>query len=409
MVTAETDAMTTALIQAKRDVRQLTIVQAFLGSIAPIAISTGGLIGYQLLANDKSLATAPVTGFNIGTALGAVLVAVISRYLGLRNRFIFGAFLAMAGGLLAAIALFRSDFWLFATGLLIMGLSVGFIQKIRFAAADISPSFYKPKAISWILGGGIVSAVLGPQVVIWTKDLFEPVTFAGSFIAAVPLALIGALLLLTVHFKPVESHHEQQAAEPPRLLSEIVTSQRFITGMVCGISSYALMSFLMTGAPLAMVVGCGYSSEIATLGIQWHVMAMFAPSFVTGQLITRFGVEKIVAAGIVILMGCAIMASAGIAIWNFWGALVLLGIGWNFGFIGSTAIVSASYRANEADKVQGFHDIILFTIVALSSFAAGKVFNAYGWFAMNLVVWPIAVICLAMLFALMRKKAKTGA
>ncbi len=405
MAAVETDAMATALAGAKRDVRQLTIVQAFLGSIAPIAISTGALIGYQLLATDKSLATAPVTGFNIGTALGAVLVAIISRFLNLRARFIFGACLAIAGSLLAATALFRAEFWLFAISLLLMGLSAGFTQKIRFAAADLSPSFYKPKAISWILGGGIVSAVLGPQVVIWTKDMLAPITFAGSYLAAIPIALIGIAVLMTVHFKPAQEHGSETAVEPPRPLSEIVTTQRFITGMVCGISSYALMSFLMTGAPLAMVVGCGYSTDIATLGIQWHVMAMFAPSFVTGQLISRFGVEKIVAAGIVILMACAAMASAGIEVWNFWGALVLLGVGWNFGFIGSTAIVSASYRANESDKVQGFHDIILFTTVALSSFAAGKVFNAYGWLAMNLVVWPVAFVCLVLLFALVKRKA----
>ncbi|MCO6185826.1 MFS transporter [Rhizobium sp. L1K21] len=403
MVAAQPDAMATALSTAKRDVRLLATAQAFLGSIAPIAISTGGLAGYQLLAADKSLATAPVTGFNIGTALGAVLIALISSYLGLRGRFIFGTVLSMAGGVLAAIALLRADFWLFALGLLFLGLSAGFVQKIRFAAADLSPSFYKPKAISWILGGGIVSAVVGPQVVILAKDLLEPVTFAGSFLAIIPIALIGAIIMTLVHFKPHVDHADGQVIAPARPLSEIVANQRFITGMICGISSYALMSFLMTGAPLAMVVGCGYSSDIATLGIQWHVMAMFAPSFVTGQLISRFGVEKIVAAGIVILMGCAAMAAAGIAVWNFWGALVLLGVGWNFGFIGSTAIVSASYKPNEADKVQGFHDIILFTIVALSSFGAGKMFNAYGWFAMNLVVWPVAIVCLILLFALMRK------
>lgn len=404
MAAVETDAMATALSTAKRDVRLLATAQAFLGSIAPIALSVGGLAGYQLLGADKSLATAPVTGFNIGTALGAVLVAIISSYLGLKARFILGTFLSMAGGLLAAIALLRSDFWLFGLGLLVMGLSAGFVQKIRFAAADLSPSFYKPKAISWILGGGVVSAVLGPQAVIWAKDLLEPVTFAGSFLAVIPLAIIGLIIYLFVHFKPHKENTDGKEIAPARPLGEIVTTQRFITGMVCGISSYALMSFLMTGAPLAMVVGCGYSADVATLGIQWHVMAMFAPSFVTGQLISRFGVEKIVAAGIVILMACAALASAGIAIWNFWGALVLLGIGWNFGFIGSTAIVSASYKPNEADKVQGFHDIILFTTVALSSFAAGKVFNAYGWFTMNLVVWPVAAVCLLMLFALMRKK-----
>ena len=150
-------------------------------------------------------------------------------------------------------------------------------------------------------------------------------------------------------------------------------TQRFLTGMICGISTYALMTFLMTGAPIAMVVGCGFSTDLATLGIQWHVLAMFAPSFFTGMLITRFGAEMVVAAGLLILMLCAVVAHQGVALWNFWGALVLLGLGWNLGFIGSTSIVAASYRPHEADKVQGFHDIILFGSVALASFASGKV------------------------------------
>jgi MFS family permease len=179
-------------------------------------------------------------------------------------------------------------------------------------------------------------------------------------------------------------------------------TQRFMTGMVCGIGTYALMTFMMTGAPLAMVVGCGFSSDLATLGIQWHVIAMFAPSFFTGVLISRFGPEKIVAIGLLILMACAVVAHWGIALWNFWGALVLLGIGWNFGFIGATAIVASSYRPSEADKVQGFHDIILFSTVAVASFSSGKVFTAYGWSVMNLLVWPVTLLCLVLILLQLR-------
>jgi MFS family permease len=169
------------------------------------------------------------------------------------------------------------------------------------------------------------------------------------------------------------------------------------------------MTFVMTGAPLAMVIGCGFPPEMATLGIQWHVLAMFGPSFFTGTLISRFGAEKIVATGLCVMMACAVVAHLGIELWNFWGALVLLGVGWNFGFIGSTAIVTSSYRPHEADKVQGFHDIVLFGTVALSSFSSGKVFTAWGWSVMNLVIWPVAGLCLVLVASLLLTPRRNAA
>lgn len=388
---------------ARFNVYVLTAAQAVLGAAGPISFAVGSLAGHQLLGLDKSLATAPLTGFNVGIALGAVLIAGASRLLGRKIAFMLGGLALASGGALAAFALFRSDFWMFATALMLVGLSSGFTQKIRFAAADVSPSFYKARAISWILAGGIVSAIVGSQLAILAKDLLSPVLFAGSFLALVPLGVlaVGVLSFLKL---PTLKPTPGVVASTGRPLSEIVLTQRFLTGMVCGISTYALMTFMMTGAPLAMVIGCGFSPDLATLGIQWHVLAMFAPSFFTGMLITRFGTEKVVAAGLLILLGCAVVAHMGIALWNFWGALILLGLGWNFGFIGSTAIVASSYRPEEADKVQGFHDIVLFSTVALSSFASGKVFTAFGWNAMNLVIWPVVLVCLALVGALLLKR-----
>mgnify|MGYP000915248405 FL=1 len=404
MAARDTQGMDGQMRAAKRNVGLLTVAQSILGSAAPLSFSVGGLAGFQLLGADKSLATAPLTGFNVGVALGAIVVAIASRFLGRRESFMVGALMGAIGGAVAALALFRSDFWLFAFGLLLIGLSGGFTQKIRFAAADASPSFYKGKAISWILAGGIVSAIVGPQLAIWLKDWMEPVTFAGAFMGLVPLMLlaIGVLFFLKLPDTSVRAAEH----EPARSLREIVMTQRFATGMICGISSYALMTFMMTGAPLAMVVGCGFSSDLATLGIQWHVIAMFAPSFFTGMLISRFGTEKVVAAGLLILMSCAIVAHMGVELWNFWLALVLLGVGWNFGFIGATAIVASSYRPHEADKVQGFHDIVLFGTVALSSFSSGKIFTAFGWSFMNLVIWPVTIVCLVLVLLQMRAAAR---
>ncbi|MCQ2004646.1 MFS transporter [Rhizobium sp. NRK18] len=401
---AATQGIEEQLRLAKRKVAALAVAQAIQGSVAPVSISLGGLAGYQLLADDKSFATLPVTGFNLGTACGAALIAILSRMIGRKYSFMAGAVLGGCGGTLAAIALMRQSFWLFALALMLIGIASGFNQKIRFAAADVSPSFYKPKAISWILVGGIVSAVLGPQIAIWLKDALPTVPFAGAYMALIPLCAIVFVLFAFLQLPDMRKHEPGTAA--PRPLSEIVKTQRFVTGMICGISTYALMTFMMTGAPLAMVYGCGISTELSTLGIQWHVLAMFGPSFFTGMLIIRFGAEKVVAMGLVILMGCALVAHAGIALWNFWGALILLGVGWNFGFIGATSIVASSYRPEEADKVQGFHDIVLFGFVAMSSFLSGKVYFAFGWSVMTFVIWPVTGLCLILLALQVRKAAR---
>jgi MFS family permease len=401
-MTGETGTEIT-LSAAKRNVAFLAVAQAILGSAPPIAFAVGGLAAYQMLGDDKGLATAPLTAFNVGVSAGAVLVAIVARLLGRQLGFILGAAVMSVGGILATIALFQGSFWLFVASMVVTGISGGFTQKIRFAAADASPSTYKATAISWILAGGIVSAVLGPQLARFTGMMFPSVPFAGAFLMFVPIGLVALCVMLFLRLPALSGTHVEGTA-PPRPLAEIVVTQRFATGMFCGISSYALMTFMMTGAPLAMVIGCGFSTDLSTWGIQFHVLGMFAPSFFTGQLINRFGAEKVVAAGLLILMACAVVAHAGIELWNFWGALILLGLGWNFGFIGSTAIVAASYRPNEADKVQGFNDIILFSSVALASFASGQVFNAFGWEAMILPVWPLAITGLVLLFLLVRRK-----
>ena len=392
---------------AKRNVALLTSAQAVLGSAPPVVFALGGIAAYQMLGDDKGLATAPLTAFNVGVSAGAIAVAIVARLLGRQLGFIIGACLTAIGGIVAMIALFQQSFWLLVAAFIVCGISGGFTQKIRFAAADASPPSYKASAISWILAGGIVSGVLGPQLALYSQNLFVAAPFAGAFLMFVPLGLAAAGVMLFLRL-PALTDHAASGAEPARPLSEIVMTQRFLTGMFCGISSYSLMTFMMTGAPLAMVIECGFSNDLSLWGIQLHVLGMFGPSFFPGRLINRFGAEKVVALGLVILMICALVAHAGIELWNFWGALILLGIGWNFGFIGSTAIVAASYRPSEADKVQGFNDIILFSTVALSSFASGQVFSAYGWDAMILPLWPLAISGLVLLFFLSRRKMAQG-
>jgi len=402
MMPDERAARRTALIFASS--------QAIVGSAAPITISLGGLAGVYLLDTDKSLATAPVTSFMVGTALGAVPAAMLLRRVGHRAGFITGCGISALGGFIATIALFEMSFWLFIAGLFVLGLGASFVQQFRFAAADAAPPAFKARAISFVLAGGVITAILGPQIVIFTSDLLAPVMFAGAFAATMGTALVSAVILsfLPPH-RPV-SHEEIASQTPARPLGEILRQPTFAVGLLCGVSTFALMSLVMTGAPLAMV-GCGFTSEQATLGISWHVMAMFAPSFFTGRLIGYFGRERIVAAGLVMLVGCAIVALSGIELWQFWTALILLGLGWNFGFIGATAMIADCYRPSEKGKVQGVHDLVLFGTVAIASLASGQIYNAWGWEALNWLVFPVTLVCLlalGLLAGLMRRQARAA-
>ncbi|HWK64940.1 MAG TPA: MFS transporter [Rhizobiaceae bacterium] len=389
--------------QARRTALILASSQAIVGSASSISMSIGGLAGYFLLATDKSLATAPVTGFNIGVALGALPAAALIRRAGARGGFMLGTLVTAIGGALATFALFQGTFWLFAAGLFVVGCGGAFVQQLRFAAADSAPTGFKAKAISFVMAGGIVTAILGPQIVIFTHDLFAPVPFAGSFAAIIVLAVIGAAVLSLLRQGPGTAHSLTVDAVPPRPLAAIVAQPHFLVGLLCGVGSFALMSFVMTGAPLAMV-GCGFSADEATLGISWHVMAMFGPSFFTGRLVHRFGAERIIALGLLLLLGCAGVALTGIALWQFWTALILLGLGWNFGFIGATAMVADAYRPAEKGKAQGFHDFVLFGSVAFASLMAGMVYNIWGWNMLNWIVFPVALICLGALGVLMTRR-----
>jgi predicted MFS family arabinose efflux permease len=383
---AEREARRTALI--------LAATQAIVGSSAVVAISLGALAGQYLLEADKSLATAPVTGYNVGVALGAIPAASLIRMFGQRNGFQIGTATTALGGLIATMALLQSSFWLFVAGLVVLGFGGAFVQQFRFAAADNAPPEFKARAISFVLAGGIFTAIIGPQIVIFTRDLLAPVMFAGAFAAVIGLAAAGAVLLLFLRVGRKASSHDNQVDGPARTLSEIALQPQFAVGLLCAVGSYALMSFVMTGAPLAMV-GCGFSPDQAAIGISWHVLAMFGPSFFTGALISRFGKETIVATGLILLIVCALVALSGIELWQFWTSLILLGLGWNFGFIGATAMVAGSYRASEKGKVQGLHDFILFGSVALGSLMSGAVYNAWGWEMLNWIIFPVVAICLA--------------
>ncbi|MEP3049464.1 MAG: MFS transporter [Roseibium sp.] len=388
---------------AKRNALLLALAQALGGASASIVIATGPLIGYMMLDADKSLATLPVSAMVLGTAFGTIPAGMIMRRFGRRAGFMGAALLGALSGLLASYAVFQDLFVLFSVACCLGGFSGAFVQQYRFASADTASDAFKPKAISWVLAGGVLAGIVGPQTVIATKDLFSPILFAGTYLAQAGLALIAMGLLAFIKIpKPPRQSHKQAGGRP---LREIMAQPRFIVAAACGICSYALMSLVMTATPLAMI-GCGLSETDAALGIQWHVLAMFGPSFFTGNLIARFGKERIVAIGLALLAACSIVALSGLDLARFWTALVLLGLGWNFGFIGATAMLTDTYRPEERNLVQSVNDFLVFGFVAAASFSSGALLNAFGWGTVNILVFPFVALCLGLLVWLLRAERR---
>lgn len=381
---------------AKKNAILYSLCQALISSAAPLCIALGGIVGASLLGENKSLATLPVTGFNVGVALASIPAAMLMRRIGRRNGFRSGAVFGILSLCLVIFSLYQSSFWLFALGVLGMGCSNSFAQQFRFAAADRGTKDFKPKAISIVLIGGIAAGVVGPQLILHFKDFLAPVPFAGAFLWAISLFFLA---LIVMQFLAPGNQSDQSVAideTNARSTSEIILQPKFLVAVLCGTASYALMSYVMTAAPLAMVHH-GFTVDHATWGIQWHVIAMFAPSFFTGNLIAKFGKEKIVATGLIILILGAIIALQGADLSHFYISLILLGLGWNFGFIGATSMLTDTYHPNEKSKAQGANDFILFSTVAFASLMSGFSLNIYGWNFINWIVFPVVAIALASL------------
>jgi MFS family permease len=378
--------------EARRNAIVLAVASSIAGSAPPIAITLGGLAGLYLLGADKTLATLPISMFNLGVAMGAIPAAMLMRAVGRRLGFMAGSLSGIAGGVVAGLAVIYGLFGGLVAGFLLVGVAAAFAQQFRFAAADSGDAAFRARAISWVMIGGVAAAIIGPQTVILTRDLLSPIPFAGAFFAMAALAALSTIIVSLLR--------GQARAAPPkaslqggRTLFEIARQPRFIVAVLCGMGSYGLMSLVMTAAPLAMVA-CGLGEDNAALGIQWHVLAMFGPSFVTGTLIARYGVDVIITIGMALLVACGLVALAGIELANFWGALILLGLGWNFGFIGATTMLTETYRPEERGKVQGLNDFLIFGSVAAASFASGSLFTSVGWSWINYLIFPVVAICI---------------
>jgi len=376
---------------ARRNAIVLAVAQALAGGNNTVVVSTASIVG-AVLAPDKGLATVPVTAMVFGMWLGTLPLGVLARHFGRRFALQCGSAFGILSGLISYAAVMNGHFWLLLVGTFCAGLYAAAHQSYRFAAADTASDAYRPKVVSWVLAGGVFAGVLGPQLVIFTKDLLSPHLFAASYLGQSACALVAAAVLQFVKVPPLAAARQNTA----RPLAEIVRSSRFIVAVACGMASYGMMNMVMTSAPLAMV-GCGHSVTDATLGIQWHVLAMYAPSFITGSLIARFGVERITGIGLLLIAAAAAINIAGISVANFWSALVLLGFGWNFSFIGATTLVTQCHRPQERNKVQAFNDFLIFGSMALSSFSSGQLLARFGWTAINEVIFPTIFVAAALL------------
>lgn len=379
----------------RRNLALLFGTQSLGGSAAPIVIAVGGLIGQQLTP-DPALATLPVSLYGVGVALAMLPVALSMRSFGRKQTYLLGALISILSASAAGYAIFNESFFWFCAATLIAGFYGACVQNYRFAASDLVPADDKPDAISMIMVGGLAAAVIGPQVVIHSREAIEGADFAGSFIGQALLALIAIPIIASLRLPETKNEQQQENARP---LAVIARSPGFIVAVTAATVSYALMAFIMTSAPIAMVHH-GHSADDATLGIQWHILAMFGPSFFTGKLIKRFGARAITAIGLMILFSAGLVAIEGLAVLNFWSALILLGIGWNFGFIGATALLTKSYRQEERAKVQALNDFLVFGVVAISSLAAGQQFNLHGWIDLNMIIFPVVAMVLLALVAL---------
>ncbi|WP_298256492.1 MFS transporter [uncultured Litoreibacter sp.] len=381
--------------RTRRNVAVLVAAQAILGSQMPMLFVVGGLVGNALTPNP-CLATLPISMIVFGSMTTAPWISPLMQRRGRQTGFIIGALGGALGAAVAGFGLYIGSFILLLLGSYLSGIYMSAQGFYRFAAADGASERFRAKAISYVMAGGLLSAIIGPQL---NKVMFDfsVIPFLGSYIAIVVLNLVGLLLFFLLDLPNAAATAASKTSEAVRTKMQLLRTPRIAVAVICGMVSYALMNLVMTSTPLA-VMGCGFTSADANDVVTAHVLAMFVPSFFTGHLINKFGVEKIVAAGLVILGLAGVVALTGVTLTNFFAALILLGLGWNFGFIGATTMLASSHSSAERGVVQGLNDTIVFGCVTLASLASGGLMNCSGgtsiegWSAVNIAMVPFLTL-----------------
>jgi len=391
--------MNSTTSNARFNVGLLAACQAMLFTNNATLIAINGLAGLAL-APHASLATLPVTCWVIGGAITTIPASLYMKKVGRRSGLIRGAAVGIIGAAICASAMWQASFWLLCFGALVWGAYNAFGQYYRFVAAEVAAPDFRATAVSLVLAGGLVGGILGPTLSRFTVDLVGP-KFAGAYLALIVFALVTMAVLSRIRI-PDPTVAEQAASGRP--LSEIARQPKYIVAVMSGALSYGVMNFLMTSTPIAMRV-CGHPYGDAAFVISSHVVAMFAPSFVTGGLIRRLGAIPVMLAGAALNVVCIGVALAGVAVANFWWALVLLGVGWNFLYIGATTLLTETYRPEERAKAQGANEFAIFAMMAISSFSSGMIVANAGWEKVNYAATPlIGIVIVALAFLFLQKK-----
>ncbi len=389
------------LDRSRRNVILLALCQALAMTGNALVITVSALAGYMLL-EDKSLATLPIGLQFTATMATAVPASLLMRRFGRRAGFSVGVLTGLAGGAVSSYAIVASSFPLFCLGGALYGVFTAFALFYRFAAADTASEAFRARAISLVMAGGVVAAVCGPELAKWSRDWFQGAPFAGAYLSIVGLALASLVVLRFIDIPRLTVEERRGSGRP---LAVITRQPVFVVAVLGGMIGYGVMSLVMTATPLAMQAHALDFNDTAFV-IQWHVLAMFAPSFVTGHLINRFGVLNVMLAGAALAVGCAVTNLSGTGVFQFWAALVMLGMGWNFLFVGSTTLLTEAYTPLEQAKVQAVNDLCVFGMVAVSSFSSGALHHLFGWQAVNLgVVAPLMVAAAATLWLRQRRAA----
>lgn len=384
------------------NVVRLAISQALAGANSTVIYATGAILG-NMLAPDKALATLPVSALVVGMAASTLPAGMIARRYGRRAAFLAGTGCGVLVGLLSAAAVFLGSFWLFCAATFFGGAYQAVVLSFRFAIADGVPPERRARAMSAVMAGGVFAGVIGPQLVTFTMDFWQPFLFAATFLAQAAVAAVSGFILWGVDL-PRPTAAANAAGRP---LGEIARQPRFIAAVACGAVSYMLMTLLMTSAPLAMKF-CGLPQETADLGLQWHVIGMYGPSFFTGRLITRFGAPRVVTSGLLLIAGAAGVGLTGTTTTHFWLSLTLLGLGWNFGFLGASALVLECHRPEERTRVQSLNDFLVFGMLVVATFASGGLLTGFGWAMVCWVALPPLLLAWFALFVTRSSHAATS-
>lgn len=376
----------------------LALGQALLVSGNILLVSVTALIG-QHIAPSLTLITLPVALQFLGLMGVTLPAALLMRWLGRKTGFMLGNLIGVSGAFLAYFALLNQNFTLFCLSTFLLGMAIGVGQQYRFAAIEGCPPHLHPRAISLVMVGGVLAAILGPNLAIWAEDWVSDIPYLGAFAVLIGLYSLTTLLIALL---PLQKPNLAEQKGATRSYRELFQQPRLVSAVCAGMIGYGVMVLVMTATPLAMQA-CGFSFSSTASVIQWHVLGMFAPSFITGRLISYFSATKVIQAGCLLLITCVILNQLGTGYWHFWTALVALGIGWNFTFIGATTLLTQTYAPAEKAKVQGMNDLLVFGFAALGSLLAGYWQSLLGWELLNLLMLPAILVAMWLVWSSNRR------